>query len=311
MTTDIIIVSFNTRDLLRACLASVARHAALPSVRTIVVDNASTDGSPDMVRREFPEATLITLDENLGFGAANNRGIEAGDGGLLLFLNPDAELTEGAFETLVEYLEANPRCVIAGPKLTNPDGSFQPSCRRFPSFLRNIWCFSGMGARFPKRFRILQSWLNETEHRPGLKVDMVSGACFLARRDYLASIGNFDEHQFLYEEEMDISLPARAQALEVRYCRDAVVIHHGGASIQPETRSAFATHHLFRSKYYCFRKHYGLFTARATYWADCTLFGISGLVRWLRGHSADGIPVAWCRRAWRKSSPSDTNRASV
>ncbi len=302
MIVDIVIVSFNTQALLRQCLQSIAEHTDGIDVRTVVVDNASGDGSADMVEQEFPAVKCIRLEENLGFGAANNRGMEAVSASYVLFLNSDAELTPWALGALLHHLEENAECVIAGPRLLNPGGSFQPSCRRFPNFWRNLWCYSGLAARFPYSFRNQQTWLAEEEHQMETQVDMVSGASFLARRSYMESIGGFDENLFLFEEEMDISIPAKRQGREVQYCPGSEVIHHGGASVEESGMSAFASRHLFRSKYYAFRKHYGPEVARLTYMADRTLFGLSALLNRIRRTSSDAAALrATGRRAWKES----------
>ena len=284
MSVDVIVVSYNTRELLRACLASVARAAGeTPDVRAFVVDNASRDGSPEMVREAFPSFTLVPLDENIGFGPANNRGVRAGCGVYLLFLNSDAELQPGALRALAAFLDENPGCIAVGPRLEYPDGRFQPSCRRFPTLLRSVWNTAGLQQRFPDRFHGLHSWLTEAEHLPGAKVDMVSGACFLMRRDYLESIGGFDEKLFLYEEEMDVMLPARRRGLDVCYCPSACVIHHHGASSAEQESSDASLFQLYRSKYYTFRKHYGGLVSWLTFATDYCVFRLSGFKNRFRG----------------------------
>ncbi|NUM55445.1 MAG: glycosyltransferase family 2 protein [Candidatus Hydrogenedentes bacterium] len=302
MGVDIVIVSFNTRDLLRACLASVMTAAEeVADVRAIVVDNASGDGSPDMVLGEFPSATLIALDENIGFGPANNRGVRAGNGAYLLFLNSDAELGAGALRALVAFLDDHPTCVAVGPRLEYPDGRFQLSCRRFPNLIRGFWNTAGLQRRFP-RFRAMQTWLAEDEHTPGAKVDMVSGACFLIRRDYLDAIGGFDEHLFLYEEEMDVMLPARRRGLDVCFCPEARVIHHHGASSGERQASDTSLFHLYRSKYYTFRKHYGGAVAWLAFASDYAVFALSAMINRLRGTSAPATRNAtFCARGYRAS----------
>jgi N-acetylglucosaminyl-diphospho-decaprenol L-rhamnosyltransferase len=273
---DIVIVSFNGCDLLRACLQSIAVTCGhRQELAVTVVDNASQDGSADMVRDQFPQVQLIPLECNIGFGPANNRGFVAGSAPYVLFLNSDAELTPGALDTLVTYLDEHPRCAIVGPALRYPDGSFQPSCRRFPSPMRDAWSLTGFESRVPQRFRKLRNWLSEAEHQTAVAVDMVSGACFLLRRPYLECVGGFDENLFLYEEEMDISFPARRLGYEVHHLRDAEVIHHHGGSSQGQTLQEFTQFHAFRSKYYCFRKHYGPARASLTYLANRAVFAIS------------------------------------
>ena len=303
MGVDVIVVSFNTRELLRACLESVQSAAQeIPEVACYVVDNASHDGSPNMVRGSFPKVTLIALDENIGFGPANNRGMRAGRGEYLLFLNSDAELLPGALTTLVAALDKAPTSVAAGPRLEYPDGRFQQSCRRFPSLLRSFWNTSGLQARFPNRFRPLHSWLSEEEHAAARTVDMVSGACFLIRRSYMESIGGFDEKLFLYEEEMDVMLPARRRGLEIRYCPAARVIHHHGASSGEQQASDLSLYHLYKSKYYAFRKHYGAFIAWLTYLSDYGVFQLSIQRNRLRGtETAATRNAEFCSRGYRDS----------
>lgn len=302
MAVDVIVVSYNTRDLLRACLNSIRETCPGPEVRVIVVDNGSADGSRDLVRAEFPEVSLIALDRNVGFGAANNRGMRAGAADYILFLNSDAELRPGALQSLVSVLDQQPECVAVGPRLIYPDGRFQPSCRRFPTLLRSIWMTAGLQRRFPQFMSSQHTWLSEQEHRSASTVDMISGACFLIRRNFLESIGGFDENIFFYEEEMDIFLPARRRALTVRYCPEAEVVHHHGASSKACGLHDTALYHLYRSKYYVFRKHYGRGTAFLTYAADRALFTLSRIVNRLRGTpSAAAQHAELCRRGYRGS----------
>jgi len=298
-TVDAVVVSYNTRDHLRACITALQDHA--PGAAINVVDNASTDGSPAMLLAEFPRITTIALDENIGFGGANNIGAQRGKRPWLLFINSDAEITPGAVEALIACLEADPAAVIAGPALHNADGSFQPSCRRFPTPLRAAWTLSGMAWRFP-RVRRLDTWLNQDEHRHATTVDMVSGACFLVRRAWFDAIGGFDEELFLYEEETDLSLPARAQGLHARYCPAARVLHHGGASVTSAGLSAFSERHLFRSRYVVFRKHYGRIAARLSFLLDQGfLTGSATLNALLRRPCTAARSAALARRAWRES----------
>lgn len=302
MNVDIIIVSYNTRALLRACLASIRMYAPAADARTFVVDNASRDDSHQMVAEEFPEVHLIQLEANVGFGAANNRALHVGDAPLILFLNPDTELTAGAIERLVAAIRENPHRVMAAPRLHFADGRFQASCRRFPTPLRSVWSLSGMEARFSKTFPRLRNWFTEEEHRAGLAPDMVSGACFMARRDYIERLGGFDENLFMYEEETDLMLPARKEDLEIVYCPDAHVLHHGGAAVEAAALGAFSFRQLYRSKYCCFRKHYGPSAARRAYWLDRAVLRLSATLNAIRGtpsHAA--CQLHQVRRAWKES----------
>lgn len=283
MSVDIVVASYNTREILAACLRSIVTTCRdLRGLRVIVVDNASDDGSADMVRRISPRIHLIELDRNIGFGPANNRGIAAGTAPYLLLLNSDAELTPGALQTLTAFLDSHPECIAAGPRLVHPDGSFHPSCRRFPTVLRNFWNTAGLQVRFSRLLKGLHNWLGESEHVSGRYYDMVSAACVLVRRDYLESIGGFDENVFLYEEETDIFLPARRRRKKVGYCGEASVVHHHGASSGERLASDTSLLHLYRSKYYVYRKHRGRIRARLLYWSDRLPLGFSVALNRLR-----------------------------
>jgi hypothetical protein len=298
MSVEIVVVSYNTRDILATCLRSIAATCRdYRRIRTIIVDNASTDGSADMVRRVAPRAHLIELDRNLGFGPANNRGMAAGSAPYVLFLNSDAELTPGAVDTLKAFLEQHPDCVAVGPRLVYPDHSFHPSLRRYRTVLRNFWNTAGLHTRFPRLFPFLHDWLREDEHVSGRRVHLISGACMMLRRDYLESIGGFDENVFLYEEEMDVLYPAKRKRKKVCYCGEATVIHHHGAS-SGETKQPSDTVllHAYRSKYYVYRKHHGRIRARMLYWSDRIPFGLSALQNRLRNRpSPSARHYAFCK----------------
>ncbi len=303
MSVDVVIVNFNTCGLLRECLESVARvHGEVFDIHTIVVDNASADDSVEMVRSEFPGVELVMLPENLGFGAGNNRGVEKGRGEYILFLNSDAQLTPGALAVMTAYLDAHHECVAVGPRLIYPDGTFQPSCRRFPTVWRYAWSLSGMAARMPKTFRSAQSWLTEDEHSSGRRVDMVSGACFLMRRSFLDEIGGFDENLFLYEEEFDLFFQASKKRLVVRYLPDAEVVHAGGQSVKWNELRSLSLFHLFRSKYYVFRKHYGRLRSWATYSVDRAILASSSVINFLLGRENTAVKkLEICHDAYSQS----------
>lgn len=300
---DIVIVSFNTAPLLRQCLAAIRAHTRPGQVQVHVADNASADGSPDLVRQEFPEVRLLALDENIGFGAANNIAAADARGKHLLFLNPDAELTPGALDSLAQTIEQHPRAVIAGPRLVGPGGEPQLSCRQFPTPWRAAWSLSGLEARFGRRVPRWRNWLFPEEHDAPRAVDMVSGACFLVRRQYFEAVGGFDPELFLYEEEMDISIPAARTSQEIRYTPAAQVIHRGGAAVDAAGLAPFAARHMFRSKYRCFRKHYGPAAARRARFLDQLILGAARCRNLLLFRRRPEIAALHkhARRGWRDS----------
>ena len=230
LDVSVLLVSFNTRDLLRECLLNLQREADGVAYETIVVDNASRDGSADMVAAEFPRVRLIRGETNLGFAAANNRAFEIARGRYIVLLNTDAFLRQGALRLSVEHMDANPQVGMAGGRLVGRDGHWQPSARMFPSLLNNLLVMSGLADRFPKsRFlgRADRSWADPLEPAP---VDWVPGAYCIMRRSVLERIGFFDERFFLYYEEVDLCRRVKAAQSEVWYWPDIVVEHLGGES---------------------------------------------------------------------------------
>jgi GT2 family glycosyltransferase len=233
MTLDcsIVIVSWNVCDLLRACLRSLPA-AAGPDLQTetVVVDNASTDGSAGMVQAEFPQVRLLIQPVNRGFTGGNNRGIAAARGRTVLLLNPDTEMRPGSLAALVGYLDAHPGVGLVGPRLLNSDGSPQSSRRRFPT-IGTAMVESTPLQPFLARLGALRRYyvLDRTDDEEQ-EVDWVTGACMLARREVLAAVHGFDPGYFMYSEELDLCRCIRRAGWRIAYVPDAVVVHHGGRS---------------------------------------------------------------------------------
>jgi GT2 family glycosyltransferase len=227
---SIVIVSFNTLSVLRECLVSVYRETGSLRVQIIVVDNASTDGSAEMVEREFPQVMLIRSEVNLGFGGANNLGFKSVLGRYVVLLNSDAFLTEGTLERSVLHMDANPDAGLGGGRLVGRDGSMQPSARMFPTVLGDLIVLSGLAARFPRsRFfgRFDRTWASEDE---AAAVDWVPGAYSIIRAEVLADVGPFDPRFFLYYEEVDLCRRIKQQGYSIWYWPDISVVHLGGES---------------------------------------------------------------------------------
>lgn len=237
---SIVIVSFNTAALTRQCLEKAQACATDLRCEVIVVDNASHDGSADMVAAEFPQVRLIRLAANRGFAGGNNQGIRVASGRYILLLNSDAFLVPGVLENTVSYMNAKPGIGVLGCKLTNPDGSLQPSARMLPGPLNKILHISGLSSRFPKsRFfgRVDFSWWDHASPR---RVGWVVGAFFMIRRTVVEQIGGLDERYFLYFEEIDFCRTARRAGWDVVFYPGASVVHLGGQSStgSTERRSA-------------------------------------------------------------------------
>lgn len=264
---SVIIVSFNTRDLLRDCLRALFQQRGGLRLQTIVVDNASADDSADMVAREFPEVTLIRAEVNLGFGAANNRGIALATGRYIVLLNSDAFLGERALERSVARMDAEPDVGLAGGRLVGRDGEWQPSARMFPSPLNELLTISGLSARWPRSRwfgRVDRTW---ADPMAPADVDWVPGAYSIIRKAVLDRIGLFDERFFLYFEEVDLCRRIKAAGQRVCYWPEIEVVHIGGESSRTITRLSFSgvgsqlTLWRMRSQALYYRKHQGLVIA--------------------------------------------------
>lgn len=226
--TSIIIVSWNVKELLQKCLKSIFDASEDFDFEVFVVDNASADGSVEMAREKFPQVILIANKKNLGFAKANNLAIKQSIGDYVLLLNPDTELMDNSIKKIVEFLCDNPEIGILGPKLLNPDKTWQPSTRRFP----NIWNQLAIILKLPRIFpRILDKYLmRDFNGRTAREVDQVMGAAFLIRREVINKIGFLDERYFIWFEEVDYCKMAKKENFKIYYWPGAEIIHYGGES---------------------------------------------------------------------------------
>lgn len=249
---SVVIVSWNTREYLKACLRSV--YADQPDVEVIVVDNASTDGSADMVEHEFPQAKLIRNADNYGFARAANQGIKASSGRYVLLLNPDSKVCPGALKALVEFADSHAEGGLFGPKILNADGSLQSSCRRFPSPQAALFRNTFLGRLFPKNRYVAEYLMAEWDHSTPREVDWLSGAALMLRRSMLDEIGLLDERFFMYCEDVDIAYRAKQAGWKAFYFPGATVVHFlAKSSDQAPNRMIWLFH---RSMYAFFKKHY-------------------------------------------------------
>jgi N-acetylglucosaminyl-diphospho-decaprenol L-rhamnosyltransferase len=256
---SIIIVSWNTCELLKSCLASVER-AMLPfspgEVETFVVDNHSHDGSIAMVRQEFPWVQLLENQENIGFARANNQAIHASTGRYVLLLNPDTVVQPDALYTMVQFMEMHPGAGVTGARLLNPDGTLQPSCERFPSLTRELWRLFHLDTLYPYAACQMDQW---PVNKPR-EVDVVQGACFLVERQVLEQVGLLDTDYFIYSEEVDLCRRIWRSGRQIWWLPQAAVIHYGGQSTQQVAASMFLQ--LYKNKTLYFRKNHGWFAAQ-------------------------------------------------
>lgn len=262
---SIIIVSYNTAELLRGCLRSVidglnnASDALPDGYEIIVVDNASPDGSAAMVRAEFPQVQLIQNDANAGFAAANNQAIRQSNGRYLLLLNPDTIVFKDAIPKLVAFLDSNPTVGMVTGKLLNPDGTFQHGSFRFPNLWMSFFDF------FPLNHRLIGSRLNgrypPSAYRSPFEIDHPLGACMLVRREVVEQVGPLSEEFFMYCEEIDWCMRIKRAGWHI-YCQpEAKIVHFVAQSTQQFRERMFVELH--RSRFLLFKKHYSIFFQRA------------------------------------------------
>ncbi|HEX5414457.1 MAG TPA: glycosyltransferase family 2 protein [Chloroflexota bacterium] len=252
MDLSVVVVSWNTRELLRSCLGSIEQTIHGLTYEVVVVDNGSTDGSGEMVEQEFPEAVLLRNNHNLGFARANNQAMRASRGRYILLLNSDATLQDRAAATLVQFLDANRAAGAVGGKLLNPDGTFQGSYADFPGLFGETLLLTGLS-----RWLLPSTYPSypEARSRERRSVDWVSGACLAVRRRAIDAVGLLDEDYFMYSEEVDWCHRLKTAGWSIHYLPDARVIHRsGGTSRQvPKPKRA----QLYRGKWLYFRKRRG------------------------------------------------------
>lgn len=224
------VISYRTPVLLKQCLEALEAERSSVDLDVTVVDNASGDGSADMVADQFPWARIIRNRRNVGFGAAHNQALRRATGRYWLVLNSDAAPRPGALRVLVDFLEANPRVAVAGPRLRYPDGTVQPSRRRFPT-VATLFVESTQIQRFIPRNLVLQRYyLADRSDDEPQEVDWLVGACLCVRAAAAAEVGLFDESFFMYSEELDWCRRFRAAGWRVAYVPSAEVVHLEGGS---------------------------------------------------------------------------------
>jgi len=256
MDISVIIVSWNAKACLRECLASLPAARATNSIETIIVDNNSSDGSPEMVEVEFPEVRLIRLNENRGFAAANNIGIRASSGRYLALVNSDVIFLDQCLDKLADYMDEHPEIGIAGPRVLNRDRSLQFTCRQLPSLWNNFCYFTRLFKVFPKCEWLAGEHLTAFDHNTIRKVEALSGCFLMARKSAVEKFGLLDEGFFIYAEDVDWSKRSWDAGWEVVFYPGATAIHfRGGSSSNDPIRFHLEQQHaVFRY----WKKHHGV-----------------------------------------------------
>jgi len=282
---SIITVSWNVRDLLRRCLRSLPASDSALSTDVWVVDNASHDGSAAMVREEFPHVRLIENPGNDGFTRANNQALALCRGRHVLLLNPDTEVIGDALQTMVSYLDGHGDVGVVGPQLVYPDGSVQPSRRRFPD-LKTMLVESTIVQRLrPDNGVVRRYYMADQPHDALQNVDWLVGACLMVRREAMEQAGLLDERFFMYSEEMDWCLRIKQHGWRVVYVPAARVMHHEARSSE---QTPAAQHIYFQgSKVAYAAKHFGAARAAILRWYLLATYACELIIegaKWLVGH---------------------------
>jgi N-acetylglucosaminyl-diphospho-decaprenol L-rhamnosyltransferase len=280
----IVIVSYNTRDLLRTCLRSVYASKVDFTFEVCVVDNASPDGSTDMVAAEFPQARLIANTENVGYPTANNQGLHAFGFAELpnsqlanlpafaLLLNPDTEVPPDALARMVDFMAKYPDAGIAGPKLVLPDGSLDLACRRsFPTPEVSFYRLIGLSRLFPRSRRFGRYNLTYLDPDQVTQVDSVVGAFMLVRAEAIAQAGLMDEQFFMYGEDLDWAYRIQAAGWKVYYNPAVAVLHVKRAASRHSPRAQVE---FYRAMHTFYDKHYA---AQTPWWLHVLIVGVISL----------------------------------
>lgn len=230
MDISVIIVSWNARNYLRECLESLALAAPHQTMEVIVVDNASCDGSPQMVRTEFPHVRLIECTENFGFARANNIGIRESHGRYVALINSDVHVLPGCLDQTVGFMDRHSDIGIAGPRILNADRTLQSSCRKFPSLWNNFCEASGLFRAFPRSSVFSTEHMLYFPHDRVTDVNVLVGCFWVMRREALETVGLLDEAFFIYSEDVDWCRRCWEAGWRVTLYPTAQAVHYRAAS---------------------------------------------------------------------------------
>jgi N-acetylglucosaminyl-diphospho-decaprenol L-rhamnosyltransferase len=250
---SVVVVSYNVRELLRGCLQSVLAQGEKTDV--IVIDNASSDCSTEMVTAEFPQVHLIKNNTNRGFARASNEGIASTRAPYVLSLNPDTVLQPGAIGALADHLDQHADVGAAGPKIVRPDGSLDLAARRaFPSPSVALFRLTLLSRLFPRHRRLARYNLTDRSPDAEQEIDSGTAACLMFRRAALEQVGLYDEDFFMYGEDLDLCFRLKLAGWRIVYVPHAVVLHFKGQSSRQRSSAMIREFH--RSMWIFFRKHY-------------------------------------------------------
>ncbi len=258
MNISVIIINYNTRDLLLECIRSVTSQKRMFKMEVIVVDNGSTDGSQHSVRVMFPEVQVIQNNTNLGFSKANNIGILKSSGRYVCLVNSDVRVIDNCLQRLMTYMDNNLSIGLIGPKILNPDMTLQVSCKKFPSHWNNFTSALGLNIIFTNSPFFSDEDMRYFKHDKIQLVDWLAGCVLFVRRTAINDVGLLDDRFFIYLEEVDWCKRFKQHGWNVLFYPGAVAIHHHGASTSKDPTRFALEHQKAFLKYW--KKHNGLFS---------------------------------------------------
>jgi GT2 family glycosyltransferase len=263
MTPDlsVIVLSWNTRDLLRECLEAVEKGRGGLSVETIVIDNASSDNSADFVASRFPHARLVRNATNRGYAAGVNQGLALATGGKVCLLGSDTRVAPDALPKLCAFLDSHPNAGAVAPRLVNPDGSVQRACMRLPTLETAAWWDTFLAAWSPNSRELVRYQYLDWDHRGTREVEQPPGTCLVVPKEVVSLIGPMDERLWLFFNDVDWALRMRKAGLQIWYLDEAEVVHHRGASTKNYADFGAEWH---RNRIAFYRKHWGFTGAALT-----------------------------------------------
>jgi GT2 family glycosyltransferase len=253
-TLSIIIVNYNVKEFLKNLIDSIKRASINLNTEIIIVDNASDDGSIEMIKEKFPDVVLIENKINVGFGKANNQGLRIATGKYILLINPDTLVAEDTFTNMIKFFDTQPDAGMAGCKILNPDGSIQLACRRsFPGPWTAFTKVTGLSTLFPSSKLFARYNLTYLDENQTYEVDAISGSFMMMRKEVFEKVGGFDEQFFMYGEDLDLCYRIQNAGYKIYYVHTTQIIHYKGESTKrssiDETKIFYHAMHLFVKKH--------------------------------------------------------------
>jgi GT2 family glycosyltransferase len=274
---SVVVISYNGIEFIDDCLSSTVSSLAGEASEIIVIDNASSDGTVELIKGKYPQVTLIQNESNLGFARAVNQGFERTTAEYILILNQDTKIIADAISKLAERMELDPRIGTIGPKFVGFDGRLQKSARAFPRYRDLLFEFTGLSYLFPKS-KTFNNWkMGWFDHLSEMEVDQPMGAALMVRRELLDKAGGFDESFGIFFNDVDFCRRIKEAGYVNLYYPEAVVAHFvGGSTRKKRARMIIESH---RSMYRYFAKYAGKTGARLPLYFWGAILYVSGLIR--------------------------------